>query len=338
MTSDKTTKLGIIYDDRARIFLAELLADWECHFTVDEFSYKPIEFPFAKGRINPVVHWFLLRRFMRQHDIVFFEWVGENLVLASKMPHTAKIVARLHSWELFHHAKDVNWHNVDSIVLVSRAMQDRFLAMYPGHVEKTVVLPSGKSLTRFTPREHPFSGKIAMLGNILPIKRVYEMILALAELRRSGLDLSLHIAGKLDDEFNNQRYYASVQELITKLQLTAYITFYGWVDAAEWLPDMDMFVSNSFWEGQQNALIEAMAAGCYCLSHFWNGAEEILPSEYLFSTEAELVQKIRAYIQMPDVEQQQLCQQLRSIVAEKFDLQDSVIHYRDLIQKLGNDC
>jgi glycosyltransferase involved in cell wall biosynthesis len=121
-----------------------------------------------------------------------------------------------------------------------------------------------------------------MLGNLLPIKRVYDMVLALAELRRRGYEFTLHVAGKPDEDFNNQRYYASLLSAIRKLELTERVVFHGWVDSALWLPAMDIYISNSFWEGQQNALIEAMAAGCYCLCHFWDGAEEILPEDYLF--------------------------------------------------------
>jgi len=328
-------KLGIVYDDELRIFLADLLADWKGHFEVEVYDFKPVEFPVAKGRINPFLRRISLQSFLNRQDVVFFEWVGENLVLASQLPHRAKIVARLHSWELFHHAKRVNWQTVDRIVLVSQAMERKFHEMYPGNEGKTAVLPAGKSLIRFVPQPHDFSGKIAMMGNILPIKRMYEMVLALAVLREAEPRYTLHLAGKPDEEFNNQRYYASVLGLVEKLGLGEHVLFYGWVDPVQWLPQMDIFVSNSYWEGQQNALIEAMAAGCYSLSHVWDGAEEILPEENLFSTETSLVNKILAYTAMTEDEKARRQRYMRSVAVDKFDLQSSLERYRVLIKSLG---
>ena len=324
-------KVGIVFDGQQH-FLQELIADWKDHFSIEVYDFTPIEFPVAKGRINPVLHRLSLQSFLNKQDVVFFEWVGENLVLASQLLHKAKIVTRLHSWELFHHAKRVNWQAVDKIVLVSQAMERKFHEMYPDNEDKTVVLPAGKSLTHFVPQPHEFSGKLAMMGNIVPIKRVYEMVLAYAVLHNEDSRYTLHLAGKPDDSFNNQRYYASLLGLIDKLGLQEKVFFDGYVDPTHWLPEMDIFVSNSYWEGQQNALIEAMAAGCYCLSHFWDGAEEILPQENLFSSEAMLVEKILAYAAMSEENKTQWQQRMRSIAAEKFDLNASVEQYRALIK------
>jgi glycosyltransferase involved in cell wall biosynthesis len=207
--------------------------------------------------------------------------------------------------------------------------------MYPGNDVKTVVLPAGKSLTRFVPQPHEFSGKLAMMGNILPIKRVYEMLLALAVLREVDPRYTLHLAGKPDQEFNNRRYYASVLSLVEKLGLREHVSFYGWVDPAEWLPEMDIFISNSYWEGQQNALIEAMASGCYCLSHFWDGAEEILPQEYLFTTESSLVEKILAYAGLSEEEKEDRQNQMRAIAIEKYSLQGFVDRYHALLESVS---
>lgn len=323
-------KLGIIYDGQ-RNFLEELAADWQTHFDTSVFEYREINWPVAKGRINPRLYHMALKRFIDQQDVVFFEWVGAHLATASRLKPRRPIIARLHSWEIFHHAQQVNWNAVTRVVLVSEAMRRRFIELFPNHANKTVVLPAGKSLTRFAPVPHPFRGKLAMLGNIIPIKRVYEMVLTLAELRRQGHDFTLHLAGKPESGFNNQRYYASLVRAVEKLGLQEQVIFHGWVNSAEWLPEMDIFISNSYWEGQQNALIEAMACGCYCLSHFWDGAEEILPRENLYATDQELIEKIVTYSKMPEPGQQELKDCLRSLAVKKYDLADSLDRYRALI-------
>jgi glycosyltransferase involved in cell wall biosynthesis len=201
-----------------------------------------------------------------------------------------------------------------------------------------VVIPAGKSLTRFAPLPHGFNGNIAMLGNLLPIKRVYEMILALAELKQRGYVFTLHLGGKPDNDFNNQRYYYSLLSAVEKLALRDQVIFDGWIsDTPAWLQKMDIFISNSFWEGQQNALIEAMATGCYCLSHFWDGAEEILPEEYLYSTETALVEKISAYFHLPEDEKSKHQARLRSIAIEKYNGTVSILEYKKLIESIYNN-
>ena len=100
---------------------------------------------------------------------------------------------------------------------------------------------------------------------------------------------------------------------------------------------MDFFISNSYWEGQQIALLEAMAVGCYCLSHFWDGAEEILPPEYLYATDTELQQKIIEYCELPNGVKWKRQDQFRSIVQEKFDIDQTKVRVREIIEKLRSN-
>jgi glycosyltransferase involved in cell wall biosynthesis len=329
-------KLGIVYDGQ-RNFLEELLADWQSRFETTVFAYQELNLPVAKGRINPPLYRRALRRFIDRQDVVFFEWAGEHLVAASQLVPQTPLIVRLHSWELFHHAKRVNWTGVECVVLVSEAMRRRFVEFFPEQAAKAIVLPAGKSLTRFQPNLHEFNANIAMLGNLLPIKRVYEMVLALAELKQRGYKFTLHLGGKPDQDFNNQRYYYSLLSAIQKLGLQEQVVFAGWIsDSASWLQKMDIFISNSFWEGQQNALIEAMACGCYCLSHFWDGAEEILPLDFIYTTESALVEKIISYSNLAEEEKKQQQNRLRTIAIEKYNETVSIQAYQKLIENIYN--
>jgi hypothetical protein len=38
--------------------------------------------------------------------------------------------------------------------------------------------------------------------------------------------------------------------------------------------------------------MEAVASGCYCLSHDWDGADELLPAENLYLTDSQLRQSV----------------------------------------------
>lgn len=325
-------KLGVVLDGQKN-FIEEMLVDWQSRYQTSVFSFKEFALPVARGRLNGFRHRKALQNFINQQDVVFFEWAGSNLVIASQLKLNSPVVVRLHSWELYHHAQWVNWDAVTKIILVSQAMRRKFIDLHPAQAAKTVVLPAGKSITRFSPVDHPFQANIAMLGNLLPIKRVYEMVLTLAQLKKLGYNFTLHLGGLPDKDFNNQRYYASLQSAVKKLDLQEQVIFHGWIQQPEvWLRKMDVVVSNSFWEGQPNALVEAMAAGCYCLSHFWDGAEEILPEEYIYSTEGELVQKLIDYYCMVEEKRREHLAYLRSIAVEKYNLMQSGEKYREVLE------
>lgn len=58
-----------------------------------------------------------------------------------------------------------------------------------------------------------------------------------------------------------------INELISKLGMSEYIRLCGWIrDISELLPQYDVFLMSSDYEGMPNALAEAMATGLVCLS------------------------------------------------------------------------
>jgi glycosyltransferase involved in cell wall biosynthesis len=326
--------LGLVVDGH-RGFIAELLEDWQSRYRATEFSFQEIELPFSQGRVN---EWRLkraLKRFVNENDVIFFEWAGPLTIVGSQLPADKPLIVRLHSWELYEFAPHICWDAVDRIILVSQAMQQRFIELFPDQKAKTRVIYCGKSLTEFELKPRQFSGRIGLLGDIVPIKRVYEMVFVLHELRKKGYDFTLHIGGKPRDGSDNKRYSVSLKRAVEKLSLQDSVVFYGWVDdVPTWLHNIDIFVSNSYWEGQQNALLEAMATGCYCLAHFWDGAEEVLPAEYLFAGDNELQEKIVRYVAMSPDQKVQHQSRLRTIVEEKFDVEQMKQSIRSIIAEL----
>ena len=81
--------------------------------------------------------------------------------------------------------------------------------------------------------------------------------------------------------------------------------------------------------------MEAMASGCYCLSHHWDGADELLPAENLFFTNCELEERILRYCRAPAEEKAQLKANMRSIVSEKFNVDRTKIQIRQIIEDVG---
>jgi len=112
------------------------------------------------------------------------------------------------------------------------------------------------------------------------------------------------------------------------------VHFDGYVtDVESWYKDVDVFLSNSYFEGQQVALLEAMASGCYCLSHCWAGAQEVLPPEYIYVTDQELREKLTVYAALPEEEKRTHQQRMRFIAEERFDERRMVAEIVALVEE-----
>lgn len=327
------TKLGIFVGEEKWTFFHEIFEDLSAHYQTTVYQNKRYDVPLFNERFNRWAFQYSLHTMLRTNDVCFFEWASELLVHASHMPKQCALVTRLHSFELFEWAPKINWNALDKIILVSEAMQDMFIEQYPAHAHKTEVVYNGRSLDRFTPPEdRAFCFNIGMLCNIKPIKRVYEAVLMFYYLCEQGYDCHFYIAGK---PTGDGRYAVAVYKLVERLGLQDRVIFDGYVtDTSSWLQKIDIFISNSYWEGQQVALLEAMAVGCFCLSHWWAGAEEMLPAENLYITEAELRHKIVNYAEMSNGEKERHQAQLRVSACEKFNIARTKAQIRQLIDEL----
>ena len=329
-------KLGVVVDDHWG-FIRELLADWQSRYQTQVFQFHNIHLPLLQGRVNRLRLRRSLEQFLGSNDVVFFEWAGPLLVEASHLQARARILVRLHSFELFAYAPRIHWESVARIILVSDTMQRHFCELYPAAAHKTVVVYNGVALERFVKSERQFSSVIGMLGSLLPIKRIYEAILALYELDKMGFHLSLRIAGPAEKGAEPERYYLALQRLVRELGLEQQVKFIGQViDVPTFLKGVDILVSNSYWEGQQVALLEAMATGCFCLAHFWDGADEVLPQENLFVTDRELREKIISYYELPESEKFCLQAKMRAIAEGKFDFRTTARTTRAVLESVAH--
>ncbi len=293
------------------------------------FAYAPL----VGGRLNKLLLRLQLAHFLRSHDIVFFEWAGPLLVRASNNPRDCRIVTRLHSIEVCHTAHLVNWTNVDEVIVVSGHMRQRLLEATVAPPASIHVIHNGVDLARFRPALRGFDSRIGMVCRVSPLKRVYEAVLTLATLRSQGHAFSLHVAGPLGKE-RNPRYALALRELVAKLGLADCVTFYGQEDnIPAWLERIDVFLSNSYWEGLSLALLEAMASGCYCLAHCYGGAEEVLPPQNIYATDADLQARLLCYATLGETEKQQAQLGMRRIAEEKFDQRRMVRETVEVVEK-----
>jgi glycosyltransferase involved in cell wall biosynthesis len=166
---------------------------------------------------------------------------------------------------------------------------------------------------------------------------VYDLILTFYELSQKRGDLHLHIAGGSDSD--HQDYYNALRHVVQELDLQDRVTFYGHVpEPWNWYQNIDIFVSNSYSEGLQVAPMEAMASGCYCLSHRWDGAEELVPQENLFYTNAELQERILRYCEIPETQKQEQRARMRAIACAKFDINQTIAQVLQAVEEAGESA
>ncbi|NLG28075.1 MAG: glycosyltransferase family 4 protein, partial [Chloroflexi bacterium] len=277
-------RVGLVIDGTDQFF-RPIEAELRARHEVVRFKPSFVRLPLIGKRVND---WRLRRQllsFTARNDVTFFEWATSLLAIATALPKRGRIAVRLHFHEIFETAANVDWSKVDALVLLTQYQREQLAPILADRVPVHLVR-NGVNTDRFAPSERQFGYRIGMACSLLPRKRVYEAVLALSELRAAGYPYTLRIAGTGGDYWEAKAYHRALLDRVRELGLEEAVTFDGRVeDVAGWLADVDVFLSNSSSEGLQVALLEAMSAGCYCLSHCWCGVEEVLPPEQIFVTE-----------------------------------------------------
>lgn len=316
-------------------FFAEIEAELSLHHKITQFRARQRRFPVFNERIQRRMLRQDWQRFLEENDVVFFEWASGMLETATHLPKTCGIVTRLHRYEMYKWADQINWEAVDRVILVSRAKQREFARRFPDHADRTVVIPEAVPLERFSSQIKEFSGQIGILCHLSPRKRVYELILAFYELNCLRPGFHLHVGGGKHPGFPD--YFDALHSLVEDLGLQKNVTFYGNVqDAQNWYRNIDIFISNSYSEGLQVSPMEAVASGCYALSHRWDGADEFFPENELFYTERQLIEKILAYAALDQVDQRSRIEYLQEIVRENHDIKRIKVQIRQVVEEVGS--
>jgi glycosyltransferase involved in cell wall biosynthesis len=327
-------KVGVFVGEHGHWgFFKEIYADFQAHYATQLFVEKTYDLPLLYGRLNRWAHRHQIQSLLKRNDACFFEWASDLLLPASMMKKEAPIITRLHSYEVSVWAPQINWENVDRIIFVSHYIRRKFLEQYSEHEAKTCVVNNGVDLQRFQPvANKPFAFNIGIMGTILPVKRVYETLFVIDKVRRRGYQPHLHIAGGKAPGGHYDGYYIAITRAIEKLGLQEHVTMHGHVtDTERWLREMDIYLSNSYWEGQSVALIEAMASGCYCLAHFWDGSEDVLPATNLYGDEDELVEQLIAYRALAASEKERWRKEMRATACQHYDIRNTSRQIQQII-------
>ncbi|MFO7698188.1 MAG: glycosyltransferase family 4 protein [Anaerolineae bacterium] len=305
-------KVGLIVEGTDH-FLKPIEAELRRRHRVERFVPHFVRLPLIGKRVNDLLLVRQLQTFLEQNDVVFCEWAGELSRLTSRLDTSTPLVLRAHRTELYDDQSAMSWGRFKRVIFVSQRMQSTLAN--PALTERAQVVYNGVDLQRFVPPARSFDWRLGMLGALTPRKRVYDVICALAPLNTPW---HLQVGGPPVKE--HEDYWVALQTLAARPELRSRVAFDGLVrDSAWWMANIDVYVSASYSEGHQVALLEAMASGCYCLSHCWAGAEEVLPEEYLFVTDQDLRDKLTAYAALPNEERRVHQQRMRAIAEERFD-------------------
>ncbi|MAT44683.1 MAG: hypothetical protein CL609_20300 [Anaerolineaceae bacterium] len=326
-------KVGIVINE-TWAFFQEIFDLFLQNHQAELFKPSPVKAPILKQRFQRYQYQRDMDQFARSNQVLFFEWASESLAHFSFRPKQSGIVARLHRYELYQWADKINWQNIDQLIVVSQAKKNEIIQDFPQLKNKVSVITEAVNLEHFNFKPKPFSKQIGTLCHLSPRKRVYELILAFEESKLYQQGYTLHIGGGRHPKFGD--YYKAIHQLVNRLGLGEAIQFYEHVENAKaWYEKIDIFISNSYSEGLQVSPMEAIASGCYCLSHYWDGADELLPLDNLFITGQEMNQKIKDYAALSPEQQLQKITDLKNRVSLQFDIKNISKEIVSLVENVG---
>ncbi|XWX02881.1 glycosyltransferase family 4 protein [Aggregatilineales bacterium SYSU G02658] len=113
--------------------------------------------------------------------------------------------------------------------------------------------------------------RLCIVGGVSEMKGQHEIIQALPSIVRAGLTPKLAIAGAADEP-----YKASLDALIDRLNVSALVTFLGYVNARQVFDSSDVHVMCTRSESAPRVAIESMARGCPTVATNIDGVREFI--------------------------------------------------------------
>lgn len=250
-------------------------------------------------------------------DVIWCEWMDENLVTVSRVKRPwAKVFTRLHGYEAIEgdFADRVDWGNVDALVCVSHQLLE-YLERECGAIPtRKMVISNALDCRRYSYREHKPGKDIAYLSLLNNKKNIALVV----EAAKAMPDYRIHVSGRWQDPRLEEYFW-------THAETTPNLIYSGWhQDVNGWLEDKDFLLNTSLWESFSFAIHEAMAKGIKPLVHRWVAVDEFIPPDLQWSTMDEL----RALLDGP-------YEPLRyRHIAERYDLPKVAVQFRDLVRDL----
>ncbi|EBF1601375.1 glycosyltransferase family 4 protein, partial [Salmonella enterica] len=170
----------------------------------------------------------------------------------------------------------------DALIVLNE--KDRRIACQKLHYapKNVYLIPNGVDVSKFTPDElrHKYSPKllkVIMVGRLWVQKDPSTLLKAVIDLLERNINIELSFVG--DGELRSVL-------ILQAEKYTNKIKFLGWRDDIEnILPEYDVFVLPSLWEGMPLAILEAMSCGLACVVTNIPGNNDLIKDKhngYLF--------------------------------------------------------
>jgi glycosyltransferase involved in cell wall biosynthesis len=336
-----TVKLGVICSKNWKYF-REIYENLQGNFkirTYDGYSSKLkliSDHEHLRGFIeHRLINKKTIEDLMKWSDVTFFEWASYFLEIGTHLPKRSPVAARLHRFELFKYADKIEWDKIDKLIFVGEGLRRWTLDTIDIDKSKTVVIHNSINTNKFKPihNPHELTYRLGILGDVIPRKRVYELVHAFKELddRMPEKNLLLSIAGKLEGE-----YPMFIKDLVKRLGLTKKVTLEGYVeDNVKWYNNIDIIISHSMHESAHLSLYEGKACGCYPIAYRWDGVEEFLSEDRLYFNNTEFCDRVEKFYNLSDAKREQIQKQGRKEVVNSFGLPKISKQYEELFKSLA---
>lgn len=266
---------------------------------------------------------------MKWADICWFEWCDELIAYGSKLDlaKEKRIICRLHSYEAFtDYINNVNFDNIDSMVLVCEHIKDFIITKCNIDKGKMIVIPNGINKKKWNFKERKNEFNIAYVGYINYKKGPMLLLHTFKAIYDKDHRYKLYIAGQFQDE----RYILYYNQIIKEFGLENNVVYEGWqVDLDRWLEDKNYILCTSVLESQNMSIMQAMCKGIKPIIHNFVGAKGIYPSEYVWSTIGEAVDMIKS--------NEYNSNQYRKYIADNYSNEQQLCKIRQLITKVASD-
>jgi tetratricopeptide (TPR) repeat protein len=287
-----------------------------------ESTRQRFQIRFFQGRTEQELY-----ELMNWSDISWFEWCTDLAVIGSKLPKVCKKVIRLHRYEAYlPWPRQVNWENIDVLIMVGNSFVKDALASKVPHIEsktKIRTIPNGVNLEKLRFRLRCRGKNIAFLGNLRMVKNPTFLLQCMQKLHYIDPEYRLFLGGICQDQVLEQYMH----HMVGTLGLDGVVFFDGWQeDISSWLADKHYVVSTSIIESQGMGVLQGMACGLKPVIHNFPGACQIFPSEFLFNISEEFCQQILSDSYEPE--------KYRKFVENNYSLKNQLSKVNDVFKSL----
>ena len=234
---------------------------------------------------------------VRWADLIWLEWANQlagTLTSREGLLDGKRVICRVHSYEVLDgYLPRVNWAKITKTIFVAPHVLDIARRIYPRmmDVTRTVVIPNGVDLDKFSFKERAPGFTLAVVGHVNNKKNPSLWPEIMHRLVRIDDRYRIKIAGAVQEA----RYGLYLEHAFKKLGLEKHVQFFGHVEnIAKWFEseNVNYLLTTSIFESFGYAIAEAMAMGYRPLINDFPGANGLWPAECLFSSVDDLVRLI----------------------------------------------